>query len=74
MLALLCSRAGPRLKHYLAAKPAVSGLWRVMGRSDSCYRRRVALNFYYFKKRSLSLDIYILLQTVKVVLCGRDAH
>jgi Undecaprenyl-phosphate galactose phosphotransferase WbaP len=67
-------RYGRRLDTYLAAKPGVTGLWQVMGRSDSCYRRRVALDSYYVKKRSLLLDIFILLQTVKVVLRGRGAY
>jgi Undecaprenyl-phosphate galactose phosphotransferase WbaP len=66
-------RYGRRLHHYLAAKPGVTGLWQVMGRSDSCYRRRVALDSYYVKKRSLLLDVFILLRTVKVVLRGRGA-
>jgi lipopolysaccharide/colanic/teichoic acid biosynthesis glycosyltransferase len=67
------ARYGRRLHHYLAAKPGVTGLWQVMGRSDCCYRRRVALDSYYVRKRSLILDIFILLQTIKVVLLGRGA-
>jgi exopolysaccharide production protein ExoY len=67
-------RYGRHLDTYLAAKPGVTGLWQVMGRSDSCYRRRVALDSYYVRKRSLLLDIFILLRTVKVVLYGRGAY
>lgn len=67
-------RYGQRLHHYLAARPGVTGLWQVMGRSDSCYRRRVAMDSVYVKKRSLSLDILILLRTVKVVLRRRGAY
>jgi exopolysaccharide production protein ExoY len=67
------ARYGRRLDDYLAAKPGVTGLWQVMGRSDCCYRRRVALDSYYVRKRSFFLDIFILLQTVKVVLRGRGA-
>jgi undecaprenyl-phosphate galactose phosphotransferase len=66
-------RYGRRLDSYLAAKPGVTGLWQVMGRSDSCYRRRVALDSYYVRKRSLLLDVIILLRTVKVVFQGRGA-
>jgi Undecaprenyl-phosphate galactose phosphotransferase WbaP len=67
-------RYGRHLDTYLAAKPGVTGLWQVMGRSDSCYRRRVALDRYYVRKRSLLLDVLILLRTVKVVLYGRGAY
>jgi Undecaprenyl-phosphate galactose phosphotransferase WbaP len=66
-------RYGRRLDTYLAAKPGVTGLWQVMGRSDSGYRRRVALDSYYVRNRSLLMDISILLRTVKVVLQGRGA-
>ena len=67
------ARYGHRLDHYLATKPGVTGLWQVMGRSDCCYRRRVALDTYYVRKRSLYLDMFILLQTVRVVVRGRGA-
>jgi len=66
-------RYGNRLHHYLAARPGVTGLWQVMGRSDCCYRRRVALDSFYVRKRTLLLDVYILFQTIKVVVCGRGA-
>jgi lipopolysaccharide/colanic/teichoic acid biosynthesis glycosyltransferase len=66
-------RYGSRLNTFLAAKPGVTGLWQVMGRSDTHYRRRVALDSFYVRKRSLLLDAYILLMTVKVVLGGRGA-
>ena len=67
-------RYGRRLGTFLAAKPGVTGLWQVMGRSDCGYRRRVALDTYYVRKRGLLLDISILLRTVKIVLCGRGAY
>jgi Undecaprenyl-phosphate galactose phosphotransferase WbaP len=67
------ARYGRRLDSYLAAKPGVTGLWQVMGRSDSCYRRRVALDSYYVRKRTFLLDVLILLRTVVVVLRGRGA-
>lgn len=67
-------RYGNRLHHYLGGRPGVTGLWQVMGRSDSRYRRRVALDSLYAKNRSLLLDIFILLRTVRVVLRGRGAY
>jgi exopolysaccharide production protein ExoY len=67
------ARYGSRLHHYLAARPGVTGLWQVMGRSNSCYRRRVALDCLYARKRNLLMDLFILLRTVKVVLSGRGA-
>jgi lipopolysaccharide/colanic/teichoic acid biosynthesis glycosyltransferase len=45
-----------------------------MDRSDSCYRQRVELDSFYVRKCSLLVDIFILLQTVKIVLRGRGAY
>jgi Undecaprenyl-phosphate galactose phosphotransferase WbaP len=67
-------RYGRRLDIFLTAKPGVTGLWQVMGRSNCGYRRRVALDSYYVRKRSLLLDVIILFRTVKVVLRGRGAY
>jgi lipopolysaccharide/colanic/teichoic acid biosynthesis glycosyltransferase len=61
---------GRRLSQYLSAKPGITGLWQVTGRSTTSYRRRVALDVYYCAKRSLLLDLYILLKTPFAVLRG----
>lgn len=66
-------RYGRYLDTYLAAKPGVTGLWQVMGRSGSCYKRRVALDTYYVRRRSIMMDCYILFRTIRVVLGGRGA-
>ncbi len=67
------ARYGRRLETYLSAKPGITGLWQVTGRSDASYRRRVALDSYYVRKRSLLMDVSILIRTVAVVLRGRGA-
>lgn len=67
------ARYGRHLDTYLSAKPGITGLWQVTGRSDASYRRRVALDSYYVRKRTLLMDVLILLRTVDVVLRGRGA-
>jgi Undecaprenyl-phosphate galactose phosphotransferase WbaP len=67
-------RYGRNIRAYLSARPGVTGLWQVQGRNDTDYRRRVVLDTYYVKRRSLLLDLYILLKTVRVVLGGRGAY
>ncbi len=52
----------------LSTKPGITGLWQVSGRNNLTFRQRVELEFFYSKKWSLCLDIYILLKTIKVVL------
>ena len=67
-------RYGRYLRTYLAAKPGITGLWQVMGRNDTDYRRRVVMDTYYVRKQTLLMDIQILLRTVKVVLWGHGAY
>lgn len=67
-------RYGRHLHRYLAAKPGVTGLWQVTGRNDTNYRRRVVLDVYYVRRRSIILDLYILIKTTHVVLGGSGAY
>ena len=53
----------------LAIKPGVTGMWQVSGRSNILdFEDVVALDTEYIRNWSLSLDIKILFQTIKVVL------
>ncbi len=61
-------------KHYYALRPGLTGLWQVSGRSDTTYQRRVALDAFYAKNRSLGLNLSIILRTVRVVLKGSGAY
>lgn len=65
---------GRYARFYYCQKPGLTGLWQVSGRSDTSYSRRIALDYYYVKNRSLSLDINILVRTVGVVLFSRGAY
>lgn len=59
---------------YMAARPGITGLWQVTGRNNTDYRRRVVLDTYYVRNHTLLLDLYILLKTTTVVLCGSGAY
>lgn len=59
---------GTDFKYYLAARPGITGLWQVSGRSGTSYDRRVQLDKTYATHRNLGLDLKIILKTVKVVL------
>jgi exopolysaccharide production protein ExoY len=67
-------RYGRNVRDYLAAKPGVTGLWQVMGRNNTDYRRRVVLDTYYVRNQNLLLDLYILLKTTLVVLGRTGAY
>jgi exopolysaccharide production protein ExoY len=65
---------GRNLPVYLASKPGLTGLWQVTGRSDTTYRRRVAMDVCYSRRQCVALDLLILLKTVGVVLGSRGAY
>jgi undecaprenyl-phosphate galactose phosphotransferase len=67
-------RYGRAIRHYLALKPGVTGLWQVSGRNDTGYQRRVALDRAYAMRSSLRLDISILCRTILIVLGRRGAY
>jgi lipopolysaccharide/colanic/teichoic acid biosynthesis glycosyltransferase len=61
-------RYGRYLGYYLAAKPGITGLWQVSGRSNTSYRRRVALDVTWCRSRSVGLYWTIIFRTIPAVL------
>lgn len=59
--------------HYMRARPGVTGLWQVSGRSDISYKQRVQLDRYYVTHWNPEKDLWILLRTVPAVLASRGA-
>jgi Undecaprenyl-phosphate galactose phosphotransferase WbaP len=59
---------------YLSARPGITGLWQVKGRTNTDYRRRVVLDVYYVRRHNVFLDLYILAKTTQVVLGGTGAY
>lgn len=55
-------------------KPGMTGLWQVSGRNDLPWDERMRLDLRYVEHWSVSLDIVILLRTVKAVLVGSGAY
>jgi exopolysaccharide biosynthesis polyprenyl glycosylphosphotransferase len=58
----------------LAVKPGITGLWQVSGRSSLTFEEMLRLDVRYIQKRSLLLDIIILLKTVPCVISGKGAY
>jgi lipopolysaccharide/colanic/teichoic acid biosynthesis glycosyltransferase len=80
------SLVGPRppipyeVEHYpphwfarFAVKPGLTGLWQVSGRSEVSLEEMIELDTEYVKRRSLWLNIWILLRTLPAVLTARGA-
>ena len=61
-------------RRLLEAKPGITGLWQVTGRSRLRFDDMVRLDLRYAKGWSLWLDLKILLRTVRVVLSGAGAY
>jgi lipopolysaccharide/colanic/teichoic acid biosynthesis glycosyltransferase len=61
-------------RRVLEAKPGITGLWQVSGRSRVAFDEMVRLDVRYAVKRSLWMDIRILLLTPWAVIQGEGAH
>ncbi|MFN8493398.1 MAG: sugar transferase [Caldilineaceae bacterium] len=58
----------------LEVVPGLTGLWQVSGRSDLDFDDRLRLDIDYIERRSLWLDIWILIRTVTVVFTQEGAY
>lgn len=65
---------GRYLADYCRVRPGISGLWQVSGRSDTTYRRRVACDVLYSRRRTWRLDLAIAAVTLPAVLAAKGAR
>ncbi len=64
---------GEDIAYYFEARPGLTGLWQVSGRTETTFKRRVELDCWYVKNWTLWHDIAILAKTVPAVLKRRGA-
>ena len=57
----------------LAVRPGLTCLWQVSGRNQIGFERWMQLDLQYIDQWSLRVDARLLLQTVPVVLLGKDS-
>lgn len=67
-------RYGQRFGWYCAVRPGITGFWQVSGRSDTTYRRRVAMDTVYARNKSFWWDVKIVFLTVPAVLFARGSY
>jgi len=60
-------------RRVLEAKPGITGLWQVKGRSRTTFDEMVRLDLRYARTYSLGTDIKILLATPRAVISGKGA-
>jgi len=56
------------LRRIWEAKPGITGLWQIIGRSTTTFDEQVRLDLEYIEKRSLWLNLWILVRTVGTVI------
>jgi lipopolysaccharide/colanic/teichoic acid biosynthesis glycosyltransferase len=61
-------------RRVLEAKPGMTGLWQVTGRSRTTFDEMVRLDLRYAAKSSVWTDLKILLATPRAVLSGKGAR
>jgi lipopolysaccharide/colanic/teichoic acid biosynthesis glycosyltransferase len=61
-------------RRVLEARPGVTGLWQVTGRSRTTFEEMVRLDLRYARNHSVLTDIKILLATPRAVVTGKGAH
>ncbi len=58
----------------LESTPGLTCIWQVSGRSDIPFPRQVELDVEYLERRSLLLDLMILMATIPAVVTGKGAY
>ena len=61
------------VKEMLTVKPGITGYWQVNGRIDVNFDKRIKMDAFYARKKSLLFDILIALKTPWVMLTGKGA-
>ncbi len=62
------------LRRILEAKPGMTGIWQVEGRSKTSFDDMVRMDLRYIESSSLIVDLKILIKTVKVVFGCEGAN
>lgn len=65
------ARYGRRLADYCTVRPGLTGLWQVSGRNAVPYPRRVAMDVWFVRNRTVGIYLAILARTVPAVLSRR---
>jgi len=61
------------VKEMLSVRPGITGFWQVSGRSEVNFDKRIEMDAYYAKKRSILFDFLILLKTPWAMISGKGA-
>lgn len=62
------------VKRMQTVKPGITGFWQVSGRSEVNFDKRIEMDAYYARKKSLLLDLLIILRTPWAMVTGKGAR
>lgn len=61
------------VKEVLSVKPGITGFWQVSGRSEVKFDKRIQMDADYARKKSIILDLWIILKTPWAMISGKGA-
>ena len=61
------------VKEVLSVRPGITGYWQVTGRSEVNFDKRIEMDAYYARKKSIWIDILIILKTPWAMISGQGA-
>jgi lipopolysaccharide/colanic/teichoic acid biosynthesis glycosyltransferase len=61
-------------RRVLEAKPGITGIWQIYGRSRTTFDEMVRMDLRYVREQSLWLDIKLLFKTPLAAARGRGAY
>lgn len=61
------------VREVLKVKPGITGYWQVSGRSEVNFDKRIEMDAYYARKKSIIFDLLIILKTPWAVISGKGA-
>jgi len=61
------------VKEVLSVKPGITGYWQVSGRSEVKFDKRIRMDANYAMKKSILLDLWIILKTPWAMISGKGA-
>jgi exopolysaccharide production protein ExoY len=61
------------VKEVLSVKPGITGYWQVSGRSEVKFDKRIQMDANYAHKKSVLLDIWVILKTPWAMISGKGA-
>ena len=66
-------RYGDHFASYCSVRPGMTGVWQVSGRNNISYQRRVEMDALYARRKSVLLDLSLVLATVPAVLLRKGS-